>query len=88
MVVVLMIVVILRADHARTRCPILNPKVDQVDLWFLRYQELCLLAELLEKHWVTKVTGFFDAETIKTVFSLSEEDRKIYQTVKNAVMTR
>lgn len=61
----------------------LNPRVDHMDLWFTRFQELAGLADLPEKHWATKVTEFLDADSIKTVFSLSEDQRKSYDSVKN-----
>lgn len=76
------------STHARLRCPVLNPRVDQVDLWFTRFSELAVLADLPEKYWATKVTEFLDSESPKTVFSLTEDQRKSYEVVKNAILTR
>lgn len=62
--------------------------MDQVDIWFTRFQELVILADLPEKHWATKVTEFLDADSIKTVFSLPEDQRKNYEAVRNAILNR
>lgn len=39
-----------KAAHTKIRCPILAPDRDGDELWFTGHQELCILADLEEKH--------------------------------------